>query len=132
MPIALHGRQFGLLFLGKAAAERGKGGFDRAALDFLATYMGFLALFLFEKGRSSGGSAVSTPIERIESFENIITQNSKMLEVLALAQKVAPSDLTVLLNGGNGHRQGAAGLLHSCLEQAGGQGIPVHQLCGHS
>jgi transcriptional regulator with GAF, ATPase, and Fis domain/predicted negative regulator of RcsB-dependent stress response len=106
MPIALHGRQFGLLFLGKAEADRGKGGFDRASLDFLATYMGFLALFLFEKGRSSGGAAVSTPIECIESFENIITQNSRMLEVLGLAQKVAPSDLTVLLNGETGTGKG--------------------------
>jgi DNA-binding NtrC family response regulator/Flp pilus assembly protein TadD len=107
MPIALHGRRFGLLFLGKAASAGSQSaGFDRSALDFLATYMGFLALFLFEKGRGNGDAAASTPIERVESFENIITQNEKMLEVLSLAQKVAPSDLTVLLNGETGTGKG--------------------------
>lgn len=106
MPIALHGRQFGLLFLGKSKTQPTGAGFDRSALDFLATYMGFLALFLFEKGRGGSNPATSTPIERIESFENIITQNGKMLEVLGLAQKVAPSDLTVLLNGETGTGKG--------------------------
>ena len=111
MPIALHGKHFGLLFLGKDAstkegAAKGNGGFDRSALDFLATYMGFLALFLFEKGRSAVDPAAQTPIERVESFENIITQNSSMLGVLGLARKVAPSELTVLLNGETGTGKG--------------------------
>jgi DNA-binding NtrC family response regulator len=106
MPIALHGRRFGLLFLGKGAGTGASGGFDRSALDFLATYMGFLALFLFEKGRAGSNPATHTPIERVESFENIITQNSQMLEVLGLAQKVAPSELTVLLNGETGTGKG--------------------------
>ena len=103
MPISLHERRFGLLFLGRGDTA-GAGGFDRAALDFLATYMGFLALFLYEKGR--GGEVVATPIERIESFENIITRNGQMLDVLGLARKVAPSDLTVLLNGETGTGKG--------------------------
>jgi len=106
MPIALHGRRFGLLFLGINGSEGSTNGFDRSALDFLATYMGFLALFRFEKGRGGANSATHTPIERIESFENIITQNSEMLEMLGLARKVAPSDLTVLLNGETGTGKG--------------------------
>lgn len=106
MPIALHGRRFGLLFLGKSAQAGRTSGFDRAALDFLATYMGFLALFLQEKGRGGDDPTAFTPIERIESFENIITRNEQMLEVLALAQKVAPSELTVLLNGETGTGKG--------------------------
>ena len=106
MPIALHGRQFGLLFLGKSTSAQAGGSFDRSSLDFLATYMGFLALFLFEKGRGGTDPSDHTPIERIESFENIITQNGQMLEVLGLAQKVAPSNLTVLLNGETGTGKG--------------------------
>jgi DNA-binding NtrC family response regulator/tetratricopeptide (TPR) repeat protein len=106
MPIALHGRRFGLLYLGKSGVGQTAGAFDRSSLDFLATYMGFLALFLHEKGREAGPEGDSTPFQRIESFENIITQNSKMLEVLGLARKVAPSDLTVLLNGETGTGKG--------------------------
>lgn len=106
MPIALHGRQFGLLWLGKSQSSPGPQGFDRASLDFLATYMGFLGLFLYEKGRD-GTQAVDNGIfQKIESFENIITQNVKMLEMLGLARKVAPSDLTVLLNGETGTGKG--------------------------
>ena len=104
MPISLHDRRFGLLFLARGDEAQGAG-FDRAALDFLATYMGFLALFLYEKSRG-GDAAETTPIERVESFENIITRNGRMLDVLGLARKVAPSELTVLLNGETGTGKG--------------------------
>ena len=106
MPIALHDQLFGLLYLGKSGVGKTGAAFDRASLDFLATYMGFLALFLYEKSRQAGDSTVRTPFERIESFENIITDNDLMLEVLGLARKVAPSDLTVLLNGETGTGKG--------------------------
>lgn len=106
VPITLHDVQFGVLCLGKSGVGASSAAFDRASLDFLATYMGFLALFLHEKSRAESGQTVSTPFERIESFENIITQNSKMLDVLGLARKVAPSDLTVLLNGETGTGKG--------------------------
>ncbi len=106
MPIALHGRQFGLLFLGKSSQENTAPGFDRSSLDFLATYMGFLALFLYEKGRDGSQAVPNGIFEKIESFENIITQNVKMLEMLGLARKVAPSDLTVLLTGETGTGKG--------------------------
>ncbi|MCB1182150.1 sigma 54-interacting transcriptional regulator [bacterium] len=106
MPIALHDRQFGLLYLGKSGLGATGVAFDRSSLDFLATYMGFLALFLYEKGRGAADAETVTPFDRVESFENIITQNSKMLEVLGLARKVAPSDLTVLLNGETGTGKG--------------------------
>jgi DNA-binding NtrC family response regulator len=106
MPIALRGRQFGLLFLGKSAQENAAPGFDRSSLDFLTTYMGFLALFLYEKGRDGTQANANGVFEKIESFENIITQNVKMLEMLGLARKVAPSDLTVLLTGETGTGKG--------------------------
>ena len=106
MPIALHGHQFGLLFLGKSSQGAAGPAFDRASLDFLATYMGFLALFLYEKGRGGSPDSGLGVFEKIESFENIITQNVKMLEMLGLARKVAPSDLTVLLNGETGTGKG--------------------------
>lgn len=106
MPIAMNDRQFGMLFLGVSPQSGQSVGIGRNALDFLTTYMGFLALFLSEKGKGTGNQVVSSPIERVESFENIITQSDRMLEVLGLAQKVAPSDLTVLLNGETGTGKG--------------------------
>ncbi len=106
VPIALNERRFGLLFLGKAPLAGESRGFERNSLDFLSTYMGFLALFLQEKGKGKQDLALSTPIQRVESFENIITQSDQMLEVLGLAQKVAPSNLTILLNGETGTGKG--------------------------
>ncbi|PID81566.1 hypothetical protein CSB20_02355 [bacterium DOLZORAL124_64_63] len=105
MPITSGSRRFGFLFLGKKAGGGQGTGFGRNCLDFLSTYMGFLALFLREKGRTDD-VIVNTPIQRVESFESIITQSARMLEVLGLARKVAPSDLTVLLNGETGTGKG--------------------------
>ncbi len=109
MPIGLDGKRFGLLYLGKQSQPGGENGFSRPSLDFLSTYMGFLGLFLFEKarGRLPGETAgARTPIAGVASFENIITENDSMLEVLGLIRKVAPSDLTVLLQGETGTGKG--------------------------
>ncbi len=103
IPIGLYDRRFGLMFLARHGAGHG---FPRASLDFLATYMGFLALFLHEKNRPTQAGGVRTPLEEVESFQNIITRDAGMLEVLGLARQVAPSDLTVLLTGETGTGKG--------------------------
>lgn len=127
MPIALHGRQFGLLFLGKSSAGNAAPGFDRSSLDFLATYMGFLGLFLYEKGRGGSQETQNGIFEKIESFENIITQNVKMLEMLGLARKVAPSNLTVLLNGETGTGKGLlAYSIHALSKRAGKRFLTIN------
>jgi len=120
MPIALHGQNFGLLFLCKSSDNKLEGAFDRSSLDFLATYMGFLALFLYEKSRTAppaGQPHSPSPLEGVESFENIITQNEKMLDVLSLVRKVAPSDLTVLLSGQTGTGKGLLAYAIHALSQ---------------
>ena len=115
MPIAMHGRTLGLLFMAKSGKTESRA-FDRTALDFLTTYMGFLALYLFEKGhgRSHEGSPTETDPQTDRAFRKIVTRDARMLEVLALAKKVAPSDLTVLLNGQTGTGKGlVARAIHS-------------------
>lgn len=127
MPIALHGRRFGVLFLGKSGAGGTGAAFDRAALDFLATYLGFLALFLHEKAGARAAGGAATPFAAVESFENIITQNARMLDVLGLARKVAPSELTVLLNGETGTGKGLlAYSIHALSRRAGRRFLSIN------
>ncbi|MBK7045730.1 MAG: sigma 54-interacting transcriptional regulator [bacterium] len=127
MPIALHDRRFGVLFLGKSGSGATATAFDRSALDFLATYLGFLALFLHEKCRTRGEGTEPTPFAAVESFENIITQNVRMLDVLGLARKVAPSELTVLLNGETGTGKGLlAYSIHALSRRAGQRFLAIN------
>jgi len=104
LPISMHQRQLGLLFLGLAGAAAEENRVDRASLDFLASYMGFLGLFLAEKLSAAGAHEVLAESEG--GFDNIITCDDRMLEMLALLRKVASSDLTVLLRGETGTGKG--------------------------
>ncbi len=102
MPITVHDRVFGFLFLGRTVAED-VACFDQQALDFLATYMGFLALFLTDKMHPAAEPLTAS---EADTFGNVITRNEQMLDVLLLIRKVAPSDLTVLLRGETGTGKG--------------------------
>jgi len=116
MPITVHERRLGVLFLGFAAIDEDGPVVAQASLDFLANYMGFLGLFLAEKTRES---ATSLPAPENEGFENIITCDASMLEVLGLVRKVAASDLTVLLRGETGTGKGmVAYALHRLSRRA--------------
>lgn len=104
MPIAVHGRRLGLLFLGLGHDEDSDlGRFDGPTLDYLGNYMGFLALFLADKASDPGGDIAGT---EAEGFGNIITADASMHDMLALLRKVASSDLTVLLRGETGTGKG--------------------------
>ena len=105
MPIVVQKNRLGLLFLGLEARDGAVPPVDQAALDFLANYLGFLGLFLAEKSRPQAMDTGSGTLAG-EGFGNIITCDQQMLEMLALVQKVASSDLTVLLRGETGTGKG--------------------------
>lgn len=103
LPIALSQRPYGLLFLGLSHGSEEGSVLEQANLDFLANYMGFLAIFLAEKSQSAGSDL---DLAQVEGFDNIITCDAGMLEMLALLRKVAASNLTVLLRGETGTGKG--------------------------
>ena len=72
-------------------------------LDYLTSYLGFLALFLAEK---TAERVAEAQIPANEGFGNVITADPRMHETLDLVRKVASSDLTVLLRGETGTGKG--------------------------
>ena len=108
VPVSLKGRLLGLL--GLALGNESPEGISlKPALEFLTTSMGFLALALADRRyicEESRDRSIVTVQERIDCFDNIITGNKDMLEMLALITRVAPSELTVLVHGETGTGKG--------------------------
>ena len=109
LPIEAHGSLYGLLLL---AGNSGVGEilptFHRS-LEFLDTLLGLLALGLPDPD-TTASTSVSNESGHVQidgiHFENIITANESMLDTLRLVSKVAPSELTVLLQGETGTGKG--------------------------
>ena len=114
-PLVVEGRNLGLLYLERS---RGELAFAQDEIDFVATYAGLAALLLRDQlhedllasPETLPGREALHPVMR-----RVLTVDPGMLRILALAERVAGSNCTVLLAGETGTGKG---LLAHCIHLA--------------
>jgi two-component system response regulator AtoC len=75
------------------------------ALNFIAAYSSLLSLSIYELIRNEKRDQLK-PKRQAKGFESVVTENQSMLKLLNLAERVAHSDATVLLQGETGTGKG--------------------------
>ncbi len=75
------------------------------ALNFVAAYSSLLSLSIYELIRNERRDQLK-PKSHTKGFESVVTENQAMLKLLNLAERVAHSDATVLLQGETGTGKG--------------------------
>ena len=89
----------------KADTQRGPLGQD--ALNFVAAYSSLISLSIFELLRNERREQRrARPSAPAKGLDQIVTENTGMLELLGLAERVAHSDATVMLQGETGTGKG--------------------------
>ncbi len=78
---------------------------EQEALNFVAAYSSLLSLSVYELIRNEKRDRLK-PKRQAKGFETIVTENQGMLKLLNLAERVAHSDATVLLQGETGTGKG--------------------------
>jgi transcriptional regulator with GAF, ATPase, and Fis domain/tetratricopeptide (TPR) repeat protein len=114
-PLAFEDRKLGLLYLERPRADQPVA-FSQDEVDFVATYANLGGVVLYELFREEfqspeperSGGALHPALSRV------ITADPAMFRVLALSEKVAHSNCTVLLGGETGTGKG---LLAWCVHQ---------------
>jgi transcriptional regulator with GAF, ATPase, and Fis domain len=101
--LGFEGEDLGCLFirLDGAAAH---GSMGQESLHFIAAYASLISVSLYELVRNERHRPVQAPPSH--GFSSIITDNKEMLRLLNLAERVAHSDATVLLQGETGTGKG--------------------------
>ena len=89
------------------AADAARGAIGQEDLHFVAAYSSLISLSVYELVRSERkGRAARPRTTTSKGFESIVTDNKEMIHLLNLAERVAHSDATVLLQGETGTGKG--------------------------
>ena len=99
--LACEGESLGIVGL---VADHAGAPIDQDDLHFVAAFSSFIAVSVYELVQSERRGRVVRP--STAGFENIITDNPDMLHLLRLAERVAHSNATVLLQGETGTGKG--------------------------
>ena len=112
-PLRFEERQLGLLYLERPRSQ-GPAAFSQDEVDFVATYANLAGVVLLELFREDfrDPEPESAAVSLHPALRRIITADPSMYQVLALAEKVARSNCTVLISGETGTGKG---LLAQCL-----------------
>lgn len=114
----------GLFFFDTDAADLGALPFGADSLALASTYVEILKARVLEAARQ-GNPVASTFAQG--PFARIVTQSDKVMEVLDLCAKVAPSPYTALLNGETGTGKGMlARMIHELSPRASAPFIAVN------
>jgi transcriptional regulator with GAF, ATPase, and Fis domain len=98
--------RLGLMCLQKAG-EAHRTAVNQDDLHFVAAYSSLISLSVYELVRTEKKGKASRPSRSAgRGFESILTENREMIHLLNLAERVAHSDATVLLQGETGTGKG--------------------------
>lgn len=99
-----------------ADSEGGAARFDAESIAVASTLVGMLRGAMFREARPSVG--IPGEAQEAGPFANIITQSDRVMQVLELCSKVAPSPYTVLFEGETGTGKGLlARLIHDLSDR---------------
>ncbi|MFQ5600967.1 MAG: sigma 54-interacting transcriptional regulator, partial [Candidatus Krumholzibacteriia bacterium] len=114
-PLVFEERTLGVLYLERSSSQ-GPAAFCQDEIEFVATYANLAGVVLFELFREDfrAEDAAHEGRDLHPSLRRVITRDPAMFQVLALTEKVARSNCTVLLSGETGTGKG---LLAHCLHQ---------------
>jgi transcriptional regulator with GAF, ATPase, and Fis domain len=112
LPLTIEDRVLGLVYLERGRAQGTA--FAQDEVDFVATYAGLAGVLLYESLREEFQVAEPTPEREAlhPALRRVVTADASMVRLLALSQKVASSNCTVLLAGETGTGKG---LLAHCI-----------------
>jgi len=127
-PLRFEERRLGMLYLERPRSQ-GPAAFSQDEVDFIATYANLAGVVLLELFREDFKEPEAEPAGSTlhPALRRIITSDPAMYQVLALAQKVARSNCSVLISGETGTGKGLlAHCLHLMSDRAGRKFIALN------
>lgn len=104
--LGFEGEELGVLCVHQSG-DAARGPLGRDALHFVAAYSSLISLSIYELVRSERkGRQRTSSAHPGKGFQSVVTENKDMIKLLNLAERVAHSDATVLLQGETGTGKG--------------------------